>query len=400
MGTYRRINVSSGRPLEHLAHYSRALRVGDTVLQAGTTAIDTKGNVIGEGDVAKQVDAIIDIAGESMGMAGGRLEDVVRSRVYVTDIALAEAAARSLGRHFRDARPATTMIAVNRLARPAQLIEIELDAVDGAQNRAERFPCADEVPEAYGFSRAVRIDERVFVGGAVTSGLGARDGDAYTQTRAVWEAIGEAVEQARAKLADVVYTKTFVTDLAHTEAHVSARLAALGAVRPVETLLGVPGVMSPRGLVEVEAEAIVGAAGVRRDIYTENEREKAGGYARAVEVGDRVYVSGCTATDADGGVHERGDWAGQYDHCHRNIEWALAQAGAILDDVVRRRTFTVDGAEMNRPYGEGPGWFSASRPASLGCRISGLFHPDMLVEVDAVAVKGAHADIEWLSLPG
>ena len=57
MGKYRRINVGSGRPLEHLAHYSRALRVGDMVMQSGTTAIDTEGNVIGEGDVAAQVDA-------------------------------------------------------------------------------------------------------------------------------------------------------------------------------------------------------------------------------------------------------------------------------------------------------------------------------------------------------
>ena len=85
MGTYRRINVSSGRPLEHLAHYSRALRVGDMVLQSGTTAIDTDGNVIGVGDVAAQVDAIFEIAKESMGKAGGRLEDVVRSRIYLTD---------------------------------------------------------------------------------------------------------------------------------------------------------------------------------------------------------------------------------------------------------------------------------------------------------------------------
>ena len=74
MSMHRRINVSSGRPLEHLAHYSRALRVGDMVLQSGTTAIDTDGNVIGVGDVATQVDAIFDIAEDSMGKAGGKLK--------------------------------------------------------------------------------------------------------------------------------------------------------------------------------------------------------------------------------------------------------------------------------------------------------------------------------------
>ena len=106
MSTHRRINVASGRQLEQTAHYSRALRVGDTVLQSGTTAIDRQGNVRGEGDVARQVDAIMKIAEWSMGKAGGRLDDVVRSRIYVTDIAVADAAARAVARYFRTpARP-------------------------------------------------------------------------------------------------------------------------------------------------------------------------------------------------------------------------------------------------------------------------------------------------------
>src|SRR5215813_14540599 len=99
MTTTRRINVASGRQLEKLAHYSRALRAGDMVLQSGTTAIDRKGEVRGEGDVAAQVDAIMAIAEWSMGKAGGRLADVVRSRIYVTDIALGDAAARALAKY-------------------------------------------------------------------------------------------------------------------------------------------------------------------------------------------------------------------------------------------------------------------------------------------------------------
>ena len=132
MGTYRRINVASGRSLEQLAHYSRALRVGDVVLQSGTTAIDRQGDVRGVGDVAKQVETIMTIAEWSMGKAGGKLADVVRSRVYVTDVTVATEGARAVARYFRDARPAATLVQVNRLARPEQLVEIELDAVDGA----------------------------------------------------------------------------------------------------------------------------------------------------------------------------------------------------------------------------------------------------------------------------
>ena len=140
MTANRRINVASGRTLEKLAHYSRALRVGDTVLQSGTTAIDRAGNVRGVDDVAKQVETIMTIAEWSMGKAGGRLADVVRSRIYVTDIQVGDRAARTLARYLRDARPAATLVQVDGLARPEQLIEIELDAIDGARASARRRP--------------------------------------------------------------------------------------------------------------------------------------------------------------------------------------------------------------------------------------------------------------------
>lgn len=399
MGAYRRINVASGRSLETLAHFSRALRAGDTVLQSGTTAIDRQGNVRGVGDVAAQVDAIMAIAEWSMGKAGGRLADVVRSRVYVTDIALGDRAARALARYFRDARPAATLVQVNRLAQPEQLVEIELDAIDGAADTARRIASGRAIEDQYAYSRAVRVGDRVFVSGSTAlsaRGVVEGQGDLYTQTRSTMDTIFWALEQAGAARGDLVYTKTFVTSLAGAAEYTRAWLEALGEVRPVSTLLGIPALVRPEMMIEIEAEAVVGAARTRRDIYTQHQRERPRGYARAVEVGDRVYVSGCTALSAAGEVQAAGDWAAQSDLAHETIRWALDQAGATLDDVVRRRTFTVDGAEVNRPHGQGPAWFAKSRPASLGCRIAGLARPELLVEVEVAAVKGAHAEIEWI----
>ena len=63
------------------------------------------------------------------------------------------------------------------------------------------------------------------------------------------------------------------------------------------------------------------------------------------------------------------DWAALFDICHEGIEEALAMAGAILNDVIQRRSFTIASAEQNRPYGEGPAWFKDSWPVSMGCRI-------------------------------
>src|SRR5262245_28484074 len=187
MATSRRVNVASGRQLEQLAHYSRAVRVGDTVLQSGTTAIDRQGNVRGVGNVADQVDAIVRIASWSMGKAGGRLEDVVRSRIYVTDISVADQAARAIARHLRDARPASTLVQVNGLARPEQLIEIEFDAVDGAGRAARRISSGRPLEQQYAYSRAVRVGDRVFISGSTA--LNARGeveapGDMYRKTRA------------------------------------------------------------------------------------------------------------------------------------------------------------------------------------------------------------------------
>src|SRR6516164_3659426 len=113
----RRLNVASGRQLEQLAHYSRAVRVGDTVLQSGTTAIDRQGNIHGVGDVARQVDAIMRIAAWSMGKAGGRLDDVVRCRIYVNALEAAAAAARALARHLKSTGFASPLLAVACLAR-------------------------------------------------------------------------------------------------------------------------------------------------------------------------------------------------------------------------------------------------------------------------------------------
>jgi enamine deaminase RidA (YjgF/YER057c/UK114 family) len=399
MGTYRRLNVASGRQLEKLAHYSRALRVGDTVLQSGTTAIDRQGNVRGEGDVAAQVAAIMRIAEWSMGKAGGRLADVVRCRLYITDVGQADRAARAVARYFRDTRPTSTLVQVSGLARPTQLIEIELDAIDGAASKAQRIFSGRPTEEAYAYSRTVRMGDRVCISG--TTALNARGvveapDDVYRQTRATMDTIFSALEQVGGTPADLVATKTFVTDLRTTADYARAWLEALGDVRPTSTLLGIPALLRPEMVIEIEAEAVIGAAASRRDIYTERMREKPRGYARAVEVGDLVYVSGCTSIAPNNEIKAVGDWAGQSDLAHEGIQWALEQAGATMEDVVRRRTFTVDGAAVNRAHGQGPAWFAKSCPTSLGCRITGLARPELLVEVEVAAVKGAGSGIEWI----
>jgi enamine deaminase RidA (YjgF/YER057c/UK114 family) len=124
-----RILVSSGAPWESIVGYSRAVRAGAHVYVAGTTGVDENGNVVG--DARAQTLRALAIIKAALEKTGARLEDVVRTRIFVTDIAQWEPIGRAHGEVFAGIRPASAMIEVKRLVAPDMLVEIEADAVVG-----------------------------------------------------------------------------------------------------------------------------------------------------------------------------------------------------------------------------------------------------------------------------
>lgn len=123
-----RINVSGGGPLEPIAGYCRAVRMGSHIVVAGTTTLTADG-VLHPGDCYLQTQETLAIMGRALGQAGATFADVVRTRSFITDIAMADDFMRAHGEVFADIQPAATLVEVSALVHPDCVIEIEFDAI-------------------------------------------------------------------------------------------------------------------------------------------------------------------------------------------------------------------------------------------------------------------------------
>lgn len=124
----KRTNISTGVKWEDIVGYSRAVKIGDRVLVSGTTAIEN-GEIIGTGDYYIQTRTILTKIEKALISAGSKLEEVVRTRIYVLDISKWEEVGKAHGEFFGKIKPASTMVQISALVDPQMLVEIEAEAV-------------------------------------------------------------------------------------------------------------------------------------------------------------------------------------------------------------------------------------------------------------------------------
>jgi reactive intermediate/imine deaminase len=392
--------VTSAQAPKAIGPYSQAIDVpgGRFVFLAGQIPLDPATGEIVQGDVVAQTERVLQNLGAVLEAAGAGFGDVVKTTIFVTDLADFKAVNDTYAKYFTQAPPARATVQVKALPRGSK-VEIEAVAVaSGQAGPAARVIQSDKAPKAIGpYSQAIEAPagRLVYLAGQLPLDPATGEmiqGDAAAQADRIMQNLRAVAQAAGGSLDNVVKTTIYVTDLADFKAINDAYGKFFTQAPPARATVQMAAL--PRGTkVEIEAVAAIAGApaaggGRTRAVQSDGAPKAIGPYSQAIEVapGRMVYLAGQIPLDPATGELIQGDVVAQTERVMQNLKAVLEAAGTGFDRVVKTTIYLTDLADfkvVNEAYGK---YFTQSLPARATVQVAAL-------------PRGAKVEIEVVAAP-
>jgi enamine deaminase RidA (YjgF/YER057c/UK114 family) len=385
-----------------------AVRAGERVFLSGANALQKDGGVAGLGDPAAQAEAALDRLDQSLSAVGGSLANLTKLTTCVVDRGYRADVYRTIARRLPNVRPVSTGLVVAGLPLPEMIVQIDAEAAITTTPPKVTRPYDFNNWHGQGFSwhgaTVLGTADEFFVRGQTGTPLdhsgaparGRTHADAAAQADLAMENLAILLAEAGAARDDVCKITVYIGDRAYRSAVYPVIGKFLGPARPVSTGIITAGFSRPEVLFELDLTVLRKQGSPHRRIrpyhssaarYGHRGQQLDCEFCMAVVAGDRVILRGQTGTGLDEKFYGAGDARAQAEQAMRNVETLLGEAGARLADVVKATVYATDRAYLAEVNEAVLSRLRDAAPAFTCVIVKGLASPELLMEVDIVAIK-------------
>jgi enamine deaminase RidA (YjgF/YER057c/UK114 family) len=386
-----------------------AVRCGNRVFLSGRSALRPDGSVAGLGDPATQAHAALDSIETALHAAGGSLRDTTKLTTSLIDRAHRKPVYEAIGSRLKDVFPVSTGLVVAGLPLPELMVQIDAEAVIGEPvQRLRTFEMKDWFGQDIAWQGAMVAagDTELFLrgqtgsalDGAVMAGLGRGPEDAAAQADLALSNLATLLNEAGSGMDDVCKITVYINDRAYRGAVYPVIGRHFRDIHPVSTGIIVPGFARPEILFEIDAHVLrkVGAPHERFRRYHSNAVRYGFGqqaldcdFCMAVRAGPQVILRGQTGTDLKEVMHGAGNPAAQAEQAMENVTVLLGEAGVTLADVAKATIYVTDRAFLAGVTDVVLRRLDGVQPCVSVLIVKGLASPELMMEVDITAMRGA-----------
>jgi enamine deaminase RidA (YjgF/YER057c/UK114 family) len=390
------------------ASVSSAIRAGERVFLSGANALQPDGRIAGLGDPAAQANAALDRLEAALSAAGGSLASITKLTTCVVERDYRREVYAAIAGRLPGVRAVSTGLVVAGLPLPGMIVQIDAEAaIPSAAPRYTR-PYDFDSWHGQGFawqgSMVLATDNEFFVRGQTGAGLdhtgvkakGRTQADAAAQAELAMSNLALLLGEAGAAPDDICKITVYIGDRAYRSAIYPVIGRHLGQVRPVSTGIITTGFARPDILFELDVTLVRKHGAPHRRLRPYHSRAARYGhqgqqldceFCMAVVAGERVILRGQTGMGLDEKFYGAGDAKAQAEQAMRNVETLLGEAGARLKDVVKATVYVTDRAYLAEVDAAVMRPFADAAPALTSVIVKGLASPELLMEVDIIAIK-------------